>query len=64
MSGILRKNQSEIFNAGYSTKNRGWGIGLNLTKRIINQMHGGSLKLISSNIKQTIFKVSLKLSTS
>ena len=62
--GILRKNQSEIFNAGFSTKNRGWGIGLNLTLRIINQIHNGSLKLVSSNTKKTTFQILLKLSTS
>lgn len=62
--GILRKNKSKIFNPGFSTKKRGWGIGLNLSKRIINYHHYGNLSLIKTSNKKTIFRISLKLSTS
>ena len=62
--GIERKHKSQIFTPGFSTKNRGWGIGLNLSKRIISQLHNGHLVLVKSNSNQTIFRISLKLSTS
>ena len=39
--GIARKNQKAIFNPGFTTKSRGWGLGLTLTKRIIEEYHGG-----------------------
>jgi len=62
--GIQRKNKSKIFNPGFSTKKRGWGIGLNLSKRIINQLHYGNLNLIKANSGNTTFRISLKFSTS
>ena len=58
--GIKRKNKKHIFNPGYSTKSRGWGLGLNLSKRIIEKIHKGSLKLLSSNSNVTIFRVNLR----
>lgn len=39
--GIARKNQKAIFNPGFTTKKRGWGLGLTLTKRIVEDYHGG-----------------------
>ena len=62
--GIERKYKSQIFTPGFSTKKRGWGIGLNLSKRIISQLHNGNLILVKSNSNDTIFRISLKLSTS
>ena len=62
--GILRQNKSKIFNPGFSTKKRGWGIGLNLSKRIISHLHGGKLTLNKSTTNITVFRISLKLSTS
>lgn len=41
--GISRKNFKTVFNAGFTTKNRGWGLGLTLAKRIIEQYHGGRI---------------------
>lgn len=41
--GISRKNFKEVFNPGYSTKSRGWGLGLTLAKRIVEQYHGGRI---------------------
>lgn len=46
--GIDRKNWKNIFRPGYSTKKRGWGLGLNLAKRIVEEHHGGSLVLLQS----------------
>ena len=63
-SGILRKNKSKIFTPGFSTKSRGWGIGLNLSKRIIDHLHEGKLILYKTSTDETIFRISLKLSTS
>ena len=58
--GISRKNKRNIFRPGFSTKLRGWGLGLNLTKRIIEGIHKGSILLVKSNSQQTIFRVKLK----
>lgn len=41
--GISRKNQKTIFNPGYTTKSRGWGLGLTLAKRIVEQYHNGRI---------------------
>ncbi len=44
--GIERHLRKEIFRPGYSTKKRGWGLGLSLAKRIIQDYHGGTLTLL------------------
>lgn len=41
--GISKNNQKHIFNPGYTTKSRGWGLGLTLAKRIIEEYHGGKI---------------------
>ncbi len=46
--GIDRRNWKNIFRPGYSTKKRGWGLGLSLAKRIVEEYHGGSLTLAHS----------------
>ncbi len=46
--GILSKNKKNIFKPGYSTKSRGWGLGLSLSKRIIENYHNGKLLLKNS----------------
>lgn len=46
--GIPRKRFKTIFNPGYTTKSRGWGLGLTLAKRIIEQYHGGRIYVKSS----------------
>lgn len=58
--GIDRRNWKNVFRPGYSTKKRGWGLGLSLAKRIIEDYHGGSLSLASSRVGQgTTFRISL-----
>lgn len=59
--GIDLKNRKEIFRPGYSTKKRGWGLGLSLSKRIIEGYHKGKIFVKSSSVGQgTTFKILLK----
>nr|WP_299386377.1 ATP-binding protein [Allomuricauda sp.] len=54
--GIPQELIEEIFVPFFTTKSEGTGIGLSLSKRVV-QMHGGSLKVISTPYKQTIFRL-------
>ena len=59
--GIDNKTQRRIFEPGFTSKDRGWGLGLPLAKRIIEQYHGGKLLLKSSQIGVgTTFRIVLK----
>jgi two-component system, NtrC family, sensor histidine kinase KinB len=58
--GIDRSQWKYIFRPGYSTKKRGWGLGLSLAKRIVEDYHGGSLSLAQSRLGQgTTFRIEL-----
>lgn len=58
--GIARKNFKNVFNPGFTTKKRGWGLGLTLTKRIIEEYHGGKIFVKSSEPgKGTTFRIEL-----
>jgi signal transduction histidine kinase len=46
--GIPRENRAHIFDAGFSTKEQGWGIGLALARRIVTDAHSGKLELVPS----------------
>lgn len=48
--GIARKDQSNIFKPGYTTKKRGWGLGLTLAKRIVEEYHNGQIYVKESEI--------------
>ena len=48
--GISRKHQKTIFNPGFTTKTRGWGLGLTLAKRIIEEYHNGHIYVKRSEI--------------
>ncbi len=59
--GIEYKRRKDIFRPGYSTKRRGWGLGLSLTKRIIENYHHGKIFVKESVIgKGTTFKILLQ----
>ena len=58
--GIQKSLQKTIFNPGYTSKQRGWGLGLTLSKRIINNYHSGKIFVKSSVInKGTTFRIIL-----
>ncbi|MCM1450560.1 MAG: HAMP domain-containing histidine kinase [Clostridiales bacterium] len=60
--GISRKNFKTVFNPGYTTKTRGWGLGLTLAHRIIAQYHGGRIYVKDSEPgKGTTFKIELPM---
>ena len=48
--GIAKKNQKAVFRPGYTTKNRGWGLGLTLAKRIVEEYHKGEIFVKRSEI--------------
>lgn len=63
--GIEKKYQAEIFKPGYSTKKRGWGLGLSLTKRIIEEYHDGKLIIHKSELGTgTTMRIILKAGSS
>ena len=47
--GIAREARGRIFEPGFTTKSSGWGIGLSLARRIVEENHGGTLRLASSD---------------
>ncbi|OIR05660.1 sporulation kinase E [mine drainage metagenome] len=58
--GISKKNVSKVFKPGFTTKKRGWGLGLTLTKRIIEQYHKGKIFVKQSEQgKGTTFRIML-----
>lgn len=60
-SGIPKKLYNKIFEPGYTTKKRGWGLGLSLTKRIVKDFQNGKIKVLHSEIgKGTTFTVVYK----
>jgi signal transduction histidine kinase len=58
--GMDNKTRKHIFDAGYTTKTRGWGIGLALVKRIITEYHKGKVYVAASKIGEgTTFRIEL-----
>lgn len=56
--GIKKQDFNSVFKPGYSTKMRGWGLGLSLAKRIIKEYHGGSIFVKQSELgKGTTFRI-------
>lgn len=60
--GISKKNFYKIFQPGFTTKKRGWGLGLSLVKRIIVEYHKGKIRVLRSAIDEgTIMEISFRL---
>ena len=60
-SGIKKENFKKIFSPGFTSKKRGWGLGLSLAKRIITDYHKGKISVKTSELgKGTIFEIVLK----
>ncbi|MFC1729248.1 ATP-binding protein [candidate division KSB1 bacterium] len=59
--GMTKKQIQQIFKPGFSTKKRGWGLGLNLTKRIVEDFHNGRLLVLSSKTDEgTVMRIMIK----
>jgi len=58
--GIAKSDFQSIFNPGVTSKKRGWGLGLSLVKRIIEEYHDGRIKVLSSSKKGTVMQISLR----
>ena len=59
--GIRKKDISNVFRPGFTTKKRGWGLGLSLAKRIVEEYHKGKIFVKSSEVgKGTTFRIELK----
>lgn len=62
--GIPVNKQKTVFRPGYTTKSRGWGLGLSLAKRIIEEYHGGKIFVAQSEPRRaTIFRILLDKET-
>lgn len=60
--GIRKKDLRNVFKPGFTTKKRGWGLGLSLAKRIVEEYHKGKIFVKSSELgKGTTFRIELKL---
>lgn len=61
--GIPKSKYKTVFKPGYTSKSRGWGLGLSLSKRIVEEYHGGQIFVKSSELnKGTVFRIVLKKS--
>ena len=61
--GIKKKNVGNVFRPGFTTKKRGWGLGLSLAKRIVEEYHKGHIYVKQSEVgKGTTFRIELKRS--
>lgn len=60
-SGMTKKQIRNAFKPGFSTKKRGWGLGLSLTKRVVTEYHKGDVKIAHSEVgKGTTFRIILR----
>ena len=62
--GIARADFGNVFRPGYSSKKRGWGLGLSLARRIVEDYHGGRIRLLESRVGEgsgTTFRIELPL---
>ena len=58
--GVPKKDWKNIFRPGFSTKKSGWGLGLSLCQRIINEVHKGDIYVLESRINSgTVFEINI-----
>tara|TARA_B100001245_G_C22892973_1_gene430387 strand:+ start:400 stop:1575 length:1176 start_codon:yes stop_codon:yes gene_type:complete len=58
--GVPKKDWKNIFRPGFSTKKSGWGLGLSLCQRIINEVHNGEIYILDSNLNSgTVFEINI-----
>lgn len=63
-NGIPKNQFKRIFEPGFTTKKRGWGLGLSLTKRIVEEYHKGKIKVVESELgKGTTIQISYKITS-
>ena len=59
--GIRKKDLKSVFKPGFTTKQRGWGLGLSLAKRIVEEYHHGRIFVKASEVgRGTTFRIELK----
>ena len=60
--GIPKSKFNNIFEPGFTTKRRGWGLGLSLARRIVEEYHDGRIRVLESELnKGTTMQISLRL---
>ncbi|KNB60391.1 sensor histidine kinase [Chryseobacterium sp. Hurlbut01] len=60
-SGMTKYQAQNAFKPGYSTKKRGWGLGLSLAKRVVQEYHNGDIKISQTEVgKGTTFRIIIK----
>lgn len=59
--GIPKSDFQNIFSPGVTSKKRGWGLGLSLVKRIVEEYHKGKIKVLSSSKEGTIMQITLRV---
>lgn len=63
--GIRKKDIKNVFTPGFTTKKRGWGLGLSLARRIVEEYHRGRIWVKESEVgKGTVFRIELRKSSS
>lgn len=59
--GMTKRQARNVFKPGYSTKKRGWGLGLSLAKRVISEYHSGDLRVVHTELGQgSVFRIIFK----
>lgn len=60
-SGMTKQQARNAFKPGYSTKKRGWGLGLSLAKRVVQEYHNGDIKISQTEVgKGTTFRITIR----
>lgn len=60
-SGMTKQQARNAFKPGYSTKKRGWGLGLSLARRVVNEYHNGDIKISQTEVgKGSTFRITIR----